>query len=162
MHPGIIPYQSVEFLGTEHSSSVRHGIYKAIYGFRLARKESDEHWCSDEGHSYAGGVAAIWFEFERDVSLAKIGFSSRVKYNYDSAPRAFDVVGRVQKDDDWQILATMANVNFTQFGQAKAWLIPASRRREKFRQLGLRIKSAVAPQKTYACLHNILMWEERA
>ena len=123
-------------------------------------------WCSNKAKSFP---AQIWFRFDTDITITKIGFSSR-RDNGEQAPKKFDVVGvpghglTTPPRAKWQFLMRVENSWLTKPDQREAWLIPRQFWSMKFNWLGLNIHSPQSkrnqlPKNT--CLHHMLMWGKR-
>ena len=156
----MIPFRSIPFDGIANATSQlnrAHGIDNA-FRYSPGPNISMAPWCTKTivNREKPG---QIWFQFEKEITLSKIGFSSRNGYP-EQLPKKFQVIGR-NLGGAWQIVAEVEDADFnTKSGnEPKAWLIPAENR-QKVRWLGLRILSTHG-KSSKVCLHNMIMWEER-
>ena len=83
----MIPFESVAFVGTAKASSAHDDKHAAEMAFK-PRQGSRNPWCSGNGLPQD-----VWFQFENDFVLTKIGFSSRIhtEGKIFQAPREFEV-----------------------------------------------------------------------
>ena len=117
--------------------------------------EMGKHWASHSNDA----TPEIWFQFEEEHSLAKIGFSSRKENFFGQTPAHFLVIGSTMTENskNWSTLLEVKNAGFTKNDEFNSWLIPTVNRKP-FRCMGLKILSTMSKKK-YAALRNITMWE---
>ena len=82
-----MPSESVAFVGTAKASSEHNDDHAAKMAFK-PQQGSSNPWCSGNGLPQD-----VWFQFENDFVLTKIGFSSRIHAEGEifQAPKEFEV-----------------------------------------------------------------------
>ena len=85
-----MPSESVAFVGTASASSAHDDKHAAEMAFK-PQQGSRNPWCS--GTRPGAVPQVVWFQFENDFVLTKIGFSSRIHAEGEifQAPKEFEV-----------------------------------------------------------------------
>ena len=153
----MIPYQPMTYIGKPYASS-GHSNRPAKHAFR---RETDESraWTSNGAFPHF-----VWFEFEENKTLTKIGFSSDRRKNW--APKKFEVLASMQCerweqfDATAEVLLVVENAVFDEADQAKAWWIPKAKQ-APYLCIGIKIHSSNRNSLPNTALQNMIMWERR-
>ena len=117
------------------------------------------------GWSSAGVFPQIvWFQFEEQKTLTKIGFSTRANEpTVSQAPKKFEVAASVdcqQFQSNAEVLLSIEDAGFEKMNQARAWMIPEEKQ-APYLCIGIKVYSVRGPN-AHTALQNVVMWEKRA
>ena len=104
----------------------------------------------------------IWFKFNKDHAVAKIGFRSDNKKDHGSwylklSPKKFDIIGSSEGCQEWTTLLSVEDAGFTLLREFRFWDIPCENQR-RFSCVGLRIYSSKG-HSGWVSLKDVKMWE---
>ena len=156
VHPELLLHRMIEYQGQAFASSVKSLANSPDKAFCCQVNKATK-WIS----SNIPFPHKVWFRFEHQVVLAKIGFAAVGLFN----PVKFDVIAA---DDCTRVNTifynTFLSVRNTGFNRdrigAKSWIIPRENRRLHL-CWGLKIYSSVVSSRTQVGTSNILMWEAK-
>ena len=105
----------------------------------------------------------VWFRFEREVVLAKIGFSTPREAGLNGKhPVKFNVIGADKCEDKTMISINKLFVQDAKFNdkldEAKSWMIPMEKRQP---HLCWGFKFYLSKGNETVAAQNVLMWEAR-
>ena len=143
----------MEYVGKAHASSAYLPAQNALHPEAIKKSP----WMSERGFPQS-----VWFQFEEQKFLTKIGFSSDW-YDVNRAPKKFEVVGSMdceQFESTAEVLLVVENAGFDKEDQAKAWMIPEDKQ-APYLCIGINIHSVNDKETGYTSVRKMIMWENR-